>query len=262
VQASLDDPTIGEYDNVILVGGANDVKSGSFPTNAIFASNIDKSLGKLSTAAKEVPETNFVLAHQVPHHDADHPFDGDTDRLIRELYLLNRIKALTETEGNITAANVQYEADETGHPTGWGTVQILNKISDEFVSPFPLVWNPAFIIIDRAYRCVESIFRYGCNVCQGFGVDLQRVQYNNQLVCDTCYAALDPQENELLEEITRKVLDTTRESYESSFPQSKRLRTGGESEGREEQVQEEQVQVRERDENSDGGDGDDENMEI
>ena len=61
IQASMDDPTIGEYDTVVLFGGENDIKQQNFNSNELFASNVDKSLTKLALAAEQVPEKNFVM---------------------------------------------------------------------------------------------------------------------------------------------------------------------------------------------------------
>ena len=59
-QASLDDPTMGEYENV-LVGGTNGTKKENFVSSKSFTSNIEESRGKLKSTDAEVHEKNFVL---------------------------------------------------------------------------------------------------------------------------------------------------------------------------------------------------------
>ena len=101
-----------------------------------------------------------------------------------------------------------------------GTAQILNQINDgtEFNPPLiwkindgtefnpPLIWNSAFIVSAKTYQYVESIFRYGCNICQGFGRDLDHEKYSNQLVCDSFLdSLLSTEENKRLSDITKTV---------------------------------------------------------
>ena len=225
VQASLDDPSIGDYENVVIMGGANDIRTRNFTSNETFAANIDKSLDKLATAAGDVPEKNFFVLHTLPHHDDDNPFT-DNDQAIRQLYLLHRLQELSARVGNISSINAQCDVDATGHPTEAGTVQLMNQVSKGVTSTLPIIWNPAFIVSDRAYRCVESIFRYGCNICDGFGTGVAREKHSNQLVCDDCYETLlQPADNPLLATVTKSVLDTHRSDYEEQFPDPKRPRT-------------------------------------
>ena len=71
IQASMDDPSIGEYETMVIVGGSNDSKKENFSSNKLFVSNIDKSLEKLKAAAAEVPHKNFVLVPQLPFKRPD-----------------------------------------------------------------------------------------------------------------------------------------------------------------------------------------------
>ena len=127
---------------------------------------------------------------------------------------------------NVTSLPVQYDADETGHPTVTGTVQILNQVNDHSnTTAQPLIWNAAFIATEKAYSCVESVFRYGCNCCKGYGLQLKHSRHNNQLVCDECYDSLDENGNDLLRSITERVTAATALDSDNAFPALKRART-------------------------------------
>ena len=67
----------------------------------------------LKNYQQQLKRLELVLVHQIPHHDYQQP---DKDMAIRQLYLLNRDKALAKQAANIVNINVQYDEDETGHP--------------------------------------------------------------------------------------------------------------------------------------------------
>ena len=157
-------------------------KAKYFPTNEAFAENIDISLTKLALAAEKVLE-KIVLLKQIRHKEED--TYSSPNELIREV-LHERIDQCCAKLLNITAVTAQYETDETGHPSDIGTAQILNTLNDQVSVPKPLIWNPAFIVTEKAYSRVEAIYRYGCNICFQYGRALTRDRHNNQLVCDAC----------------------------------------------------------------------------
>ena len=220
VQASLDDPG-NMHDSVVIMGGTNDIKIQNFTSNKDFAQNIDASLQKLAVAAKEVPEKSFILVQQIPHRDNLELSFGSTDTYIRELYLQDRIKEVAGLVPNIETTIVQYDTDHTGHPTEYGTAQILKQLHDRKFSTLPLTWNDNFIIAEKPYSRVESIYRYGCNACHNFGQDISTTKYHNQLLCDSCYdlhlVELEV-DNKLLIDITKKVMAVNFIHSHESFP--------------------------------------------
>ena len=168
------------------------MKEQNFTDNQLFADNIDRSLEKLKVAAGEVPEKNFFVVKQVrEQEDGAHK---DRDALVRELYILRRLKQCAKDIQNITAITVKYGTDPTAHPSEAGTVQILNQLSEKF--SVPLVWNPAYLLSEKVYAGVQSIFRYGCNICSKYGMELNHSRFANQLVCDDCFESLNGNGND------------------------------------------------------------------
>ena len=227
IQASLDDPATPSFENIVLVGGSNDMKEQNFTSNQLFAENIDRSLEKLKVAAREVPEKNFFVVKQVREQEDGAP--KGRDALVRELYILRRLKQCAKDVQNISAVTVKYDTDPTAHPSEAGTVQILNQLSEKF--SVPLVWNPAYLLSEKVYTGVQSIFRYGCNICSKYGMELNRTRFANQLVCDDCFESLNGNGNDLLQKICTKVDDSLQTEYNSSYPQHPKRRresAGGE----------------------------------
>ena len=237
VQATLDDPSIGEFQNIVIMGGANDARDRNCNSNEFFAANIDRCLEKLVTAARDVPDKQFFVVNGVTHNADDGPVDDNL--AIRQLYQIHSVQAKASAEANITAVCAQFEIDETGHPTDVGTAQIINQVNtavNDVSLSLPLIWNPAFIVSDKAYRCVDSIYRYGCNSCKSYGAAIERERHSNQLICDTCYDELlgNGAHNELLAKITRSVQSNRGRDYDENFPPPKRTKSPPEEFGMDE----------------------------
>ena len=49
------------------------MRDGNFISNDLYAANIELSLNKLATAAREVPKKKFFVVHSVPHRDDENP---------------------------------------------------------------------------------------------------------------------------------------------------------------------------------------------
>ena len=69
IQASLDDPATPSFENIVLIGGTNDMKEQNFTNNQLFADNIDRFQEKLKVAVREVPDKNFLLVKQMREQD-------------------------------------------------------------------------------------------------------------------------------------------------------------------------------------------------
>ena len=216
VQAVKDDPCGDQLENVLIFGGKNDCKIENFPSNEQFAANIEVSLGKLAAHAQKFSNKSFCLVQQASvandQNTTQHPAEA-----VRELYLAKRIKDLGEAVGNIQAVGVQYEEDETGHPTIKGTEQILHQLHEAKIMD-TLIWNTNYVSTEKPYSRVEAIYRYGCNGCDNYGVGLIQTEHANQLICDACFNLFPTEPNELLQEIELKVLELARIDQDNNFP--------------------------------------------
>ena len=240
IQASLDDPSTPSYDNIIIMGGTNDAKQQNFTTHEAYAENVDRSLDKLKSAAMLDPTKNITLLKQVRLREEEHI--RDKDELIRELYLARKITEVAKEVPNIKATTVRYETDPTGHPSENGTVQIINLLHSKNLSKDPLIWNPAYLVSENVYRGVESIFRYGCNLCDRYGEDCKRDRHANQLVCDECLDSFSATENPALVAIVERVNDEFVKNYNEDFPDNLNKRRR-EDDGEEFQSNEKNVQI-------------------
>ena len=201
VQAAIDDPD--PCDNIVILGGTNDRKIQNFPSTDAFAHNVDMALIKLAKYAKENDKEKFCVVQQAPVMEEE---TTHADQMVRELYLGRRILKLAETHVNISTLVVQYEADETGHPTLKGTDEILVQLSSHLKDEDPLIWNRAHITSDKPYSRVQAIFRYGCNGCENFGAGLVKATHQNPLICDVCLSSPPTtKHDELLKKLTKKV---------------------------------------------------------
>ena len=237
IQASLDDPQNIQHERILIMGSTNDQKEQNFTTNESFAANIDLSLEKLGRAAEMAPDKTFYLVQQIPHDGEDddeveteeREFFAATDDRIRASYVHGRMSEVAEAVTNVECVTVQYEADQTGHPTEAGTAQILKLLDQLEVTSEPLIWNENFIVSSRPYRHVESIFRYGCNVCNRYGNDLSRDKHSHQLLCDECFEVVQTkaaQPNQFLQQTKDHLTSVQEQMTQLLFPAAKRHRSG------------------------------------
>ena len=82
--------------------------------------------------------------------------------------------------------DVHYDVDDTGHPTIDGTREILEKVDDFLEYKKKIIWNSKFITSEYKYRGVQSIYKYGCSHCDGYGQRIQHTRCRNSNVCDDC----------------------------------------------------------------------------
>ena len=237
IQASLDDPTTAQYDNIVIVGGTNDMKHQNFRTNEAFAENIDRSLDKLKAAAVGDSSKNILLLKLSRQRGEGHI--ADRDEVIRQVYLATKIKDCAKEVPNIKATTVRFDTDPTGHPNDIGTAQILNHLNNRNIAMEPLIWNAAYMVSESIYKGVDSIYRYGCNLCDRFGADCKREQHANQLVCDVCLDSFTEGVNPTLDAIVERVNDEFIHNYNEDFPNNpnKRRRANDVEENQGEKIQ-------------------------
>ena len=222
IQAVIDDPD--DCEQVAIFGGANDKKVENFPDTEEYAHNIDLAVTKLGQFARENEHKQFYVVNQVPLNKAP---TVDADPVIRHLYLAKRMAQLAANNKNIAMLQIEYEVDETGHPTEAGTYAILKRLHDLQISKTALIWDDQYIVTDRFYSKVQSIYRYGCAGCKRFGAELNNSTHANQLLCDECFA-IPPTEtrNALLQMIAKKVNDNAVEDEEEDNRDAKRVKFG------------------------------------
>ncbi len=226
IQSAIDDPE--KKDTIVILGGTNDMKTENFPDSEDYAHNIDLSLGKLANFAKRDGNKNFYLVHQAPIREGS---TQPTEEFIRDAYLAKRMNQLAEALPNIEALEIQYEVDLTGHPSVEGTREILRSLNSLEISGSKIIWDDTVISTDRPYSSVQSIYRYGCNGCDKFGLDVTNNNHNNQLLCDHCHDTFPDGENVLLRDITVIAQKKASDTREEDYPMPKR--TKGNEDGNE-----------------------------
>ena len=190
--------------------------------------------------AEKKPDQDILVPKMIPYVDKGRPSDDEIKGVRRE-YLHTKIDSMIE-EGrrreepvnNLHSFYIQYQIDQSGHPTLQGTREILQEIDKYGKIDPPIVWNDNYITHDRIYRGVESVYRYGCGVCNKFGQDINHIVYSNQNICDNCADAIhignessDPVLEDLLSKASnkRKVMSDN----DSSDDDTKKLRNDGDT---------------------------------
>ena len=213
-QAARDDPENAEMSDIVIIGGANDIKCMSFESNEEFAQSVDLTVDKVIGIATENPSKNYTIVNS--HPDISNPPDP-VNNSIRTLYLHRKFKqAVTDTIPNFKVLDIHYGTDATNHPSDEGTKSILFTLHDN-VGNNSLIWEENYIVSRRPYQRVEELFRYGCNHCNRYGVDAQH-DHGNPLLCDTCHVANKdeaknnryPLLDEILAEMNETIIDDNR----------------------------------------------------
>ena len=156
IQASLDDPNAIKHERIVIMAGANDMKTQNFPSTEAFAANVDNALRKLADAAPLASEKLFFLVQQQPYEEEtdDEEAVGDPrvptfmtpEHKIRELYLHSKIKDVAHSVANVETVHIKYHADHTVHPSEAGTAKILQTLHDMQLTPSSLIWSENFIV--------------------------------------------------------------------------------------------------------------------
>lgn len=213
LQAAGDDPDALDKENIVIIGGANDIKNDHHDSNREFAIDVNRSMDKLKELAEGQPEKRFVVVNSLP--DKIPGADNVSDVRIKQEYLHAKVETVVEKwknddqVKNVECISVVFNTDETGHPSLEGTTQIINQLDQYLHLSPPMIWNEKFITASDKYRGVQPIYRYGCNNCQRFGSDLS--QNIGGLTCNECIQEIKvlagTEELELLDEITKRNLE-------------------------------------------------------
>ena len=171
-QAVKDDPDCQEKD-IVIVAGANDIKNHAYQSEEEFAENIDSSLQKIEDLAAGDPLHQYTIVKSHPKSPEGQGDEGYAAKRKRE-YLHKRIDQSSSskeknTKENIHTIDMQYDIDTTGHPTLQATEDILKTLDNSERFKNLLIWNKQYITHDRLYRGVQTIYRYGCNICNRYG---------------------------------------------------------------------------------------------
>ena len=185
VQAVADDPEAESKSNIIILSGANDFKNESFESEEEYCENIEKSMDKLLHHAQQQKEKNFAIIRAHPSTESIEN-EEDLTKIARREYFFERInqKIVETAPDNITTVDVSCDLDATNHPTVESTCKIIRQIEKETNIAF--IWNVDYLVTQNKYAGVESLFRYGCNTCDGFGATISMSIFNNPTTCDRC----------------------------------------------------------------------------
>ena len=187
-QAIKDDPDASGK-NIVIIAGANDIKNHNYQNEDEYAENIDKSLQKLEGIVTEDPVRHFTIVKSHPKNIEGQEDEGDASKRKRQ-YLHKKIDQtvakIKEEFHNLHTIDIKYDTDTTGHPTIKATAEILQTLDDSHLFENGLIWKKKYITHDRIYRGVQAIFRYGCNICDGYGEDIQHSEHKTYSVCDKC----------------------------------------------------------------------------
>ena len=199
VQAAFDDPDAKEKANIILVGGTNDIKNRAYEDHKEFIQNIKSTIDKVIDYASNVPDKKITLVNTHPN-DNENTYETKEEEIERKTRagylhakLHEQVKQMQEMENpiqNVDILDVEYNVDESGHPTVEGTKVIIDTINDFIQLEENLIWNSDFVTSDRRYRGVQAIYKYGCNHCCEFGQAIQRNKFRNGNLCDDCMEKL------------------------------------------------------------------------
>ena len=253
-QATLDDPQTANK-NIVIIAGTNDVKEKAYSDTKEYAEVVSKSLEKVLKVADKNTDQKVVIPKLYPYKEKECTFDDPATSARRE-YLHDKIdELLIDKRSNIDTIPIQYEVDISGHPTINGTKQILEQINDYGYEP-PIIWNRDFITHDKIYKGIQSVYKYGCGICEGFGKSITHNRLKNSKVCDDCLLQIkeksesyDPRREELMDKLSLK-----RKGMDDEQPDIvKKAKEGGDTNDEEEESEESDVNMEKEDRESGSG---------
>ena len=220
-QVFLDHPKTNEAENIVLIGGTNDVRNQNFDNEKEFAENVIQSVDKMVGLAKENKEKKFTIALCEPDHEPIN-LSPEMDEMlatldIRREFIHEIVKDKVDTyigtygaddgHHNLTMKKINFEADEGGHATAEGTRQILQALDKSKFLVGSLVTNEAYIANEKKYAGVEAIFLYGCNLCDKAAKEITKDKYRNKIVCDSCLETVRTQVTENVYPLYEEIAD-------------------------------------------------------
>ena len=189
-----------EKSEVIVIAGKNNLKQIDGTRDlAKAAYAIDKGIEKIVSELDDTQQVNFV--NVIPQPETITPLQNIISDYME--MSLNNVSE-SNTQVNVTHVNGEnIDMDGTGHPTEEGTVQLLKALSQVFPD---LILNEKLCTGKQYYRGVESIYKYGCQICNQNGDFTKHKGF-----CDSCQEEYEKKD---LGEVTEKL----KQLYESYFP--------------------------------------------
>ena len=177
--------------NVRQVDGSNDMAKAAYA--------IDKGIEKIVNGLDERQEVNFVNVIQEPEDITPH------QNIISD-YMEMTLNNISSTNPKVKVTHIpgeNIEKDHSGHPTENVTLTILKALTQVYPD---LIINEKYCTNKQYYRGVDSVYKYGCYVCDKNG------NYSKfKGFCDACED--DFQKSELTE-----TLEKLKQLYVQYFP--------------------------------------------
>ena len=155
-----DDPDSARHQNVIVAGGANDVKVDDTESDQHIAKRIESSLMSLQDLVSTDSSKNFHIMNTCP------PVKEPTRRqfIAREFFNL-KLKKLCTSYDNLELVKLPQDENgwEDNHPTIAHTAVILNALMKDLEED--ILINPKVITARRMYRGVDAHYLSGCSGC-------------------------------------------------------------------------------------------------
>ena len=156
-----DDPGLTTKPEVTILAGRNDLRT-KCQNEGQYAFIVDKGVERLKRVLAKTPDKLVTLTY----------FKDDTfqpalplDMALRAKYLEQGLLGLkTEIVKVIAIPDSEIDKDATGHSADGGTGKILFEL-DHYYDDSMLL-NADYLTNERMYAGVESVFRYGCRMCE------------------------------------------------------------------------------------------------
>ena len=201
------------YKEVILVAGANDVRTSDITSEFLMAKRIDKSLKRLKEVASGQNIKIKVFSSSPPKRD-----QTNIENFSR-MYFRDRLKKVFRGVNNVELLKgVPYTENWTQdrHPTQKCTEEMLIAMGE--TTPDLLI-NKDFITSDKMYRGLEKCWLSACSGCDARG-------YYREAFCPTCNN--DVTNSDIYDDF-EQVKKISEKIFEEDFPTRKRRHDSGSS---------------------------------
>ena len=190
-----------ERPEIMVIAGKNDIKKveGTKDITKV-AYAVDKGIGKIVKEINDKQTLNFVNIIPEPEEITPH------QHIISD-YIELSLNKTCDQHDNVTVTHIaskDIEKDITGHPTETGTVNILKGLSQTLNRR--LILNEKLCTTERKYRGIDSIYKYGCQVCDRIGDFSEHKGF-----CDIC-------EEEFRSHDVTALIDNLKVLFDKYFP--------------------------------------------
>ena len=185
---------------IIVLAGKNNIKQVD-GTNAMAkaAYAIDKGIEKIINSLDETQQVNFV--NVMPEAEDVTPHQN-----IISDYMEMSLNSISTSNSKVEVTHIpggNIEKDTSGHPTEQGTLTILKALTEDYPD---LILNEKFCTSKQFYRGVDSVYKYGCYICDRNGDYSQFKGF-----CDVC-------EEEYQQSEQTETIEKLKQLYEQYFP--------------------------------------------